>query len=188
MASGKWFNFFYIGAVTRLNAVKSPQVFRVKSVGYDYNFIRLDVEKTWFSDNRKIFLFQFGTQNEFDEIILDNYAEIEDFERVYDVKFIYHKKIIEKIRPLDNKTETDDFVNDIAQMKDEMFYNELARQAFHGKDIIDPVYILRQYNDSHLIFWGSESFKKGGKVRFPFECFLTLRDVPLSDKFSFLTT
>src|SRR5690606_23719209 len=125
-----------IGAVGKVKAIPLPKIFETKSIGYKYNFIQQEVKETWLNDGNRIFYLQCGNQEKFNQAILDNYHEIENFERVYNIEFIYHPRLIEK----NTSKQENDFLHDTGKMHPDSFYNELAKQVFGGKEIIDPVY------------------------------------------------
>ncbi|SKB56122.1 hypothetical protein SAMN05660226_01990 [Parapedobacter luteus] len=175
---------------SRIKSVKLPKVLEVKNIGHNYNFIQMDVKKTWLCDKNRIFLFKLGDQERFEEVVIANYHQIEDFEKVYGVKFITHKKIVQIANLSKAEHQRDAFIDRTSIMEERLYYEELARQSFSGKDIIDPVYILRQYDDFRIIFWGAESFRKEGKIVFPFECLLPLNNIIMNkdSKFCFIST
>ena len=62
-------------------------------------------------------------------------------------------------------------------MNEQKFYDELEYQIFNYH-AIDPAYIVRRYNENHLIAWGYDSFRKGKSgLKFPFESLLPLNNI-----------
>ncbi|MFD1167169.1 hypothetical protein ACFQ2C_16320 [Sphingobacterium daejeonense] len=50
------------------------------------------------------------------------------------------------------------------------------------KKSTDPVYIIRKYNDTSLIAWGYDAFKKGIRgLRFPFESLLPINNIVIGE-------
>ena len=74
-----------------------------------------------------------------------------------------------------------DFIQEITRMDEKKFYDELEWQIFTYQ-AIDPVYIVRKYNETSLIAWGYDAFKKGKRgLRFPFESLLPLDNIVVGE-------
>lgn len=147
---------------------------------HNYEIILIKVADSWITE-RRVFFFQLGKRKKHEAFIEKNYDEITHLANEHGLTFIFHKHLAENIHQQDN-TEVDyDFLNEVANMDEQKFYDELEYQIFNYC-AIDPVYIVRRYNEKYLIAWGYETFRKGKRgLRFPFESLLPLDNITIGE-------
>jgi len=114
-------------------------------------------------------------------LIQKNYEEIKYISDQNGLSFIFHKYLMDNVFQMDSTLLDYGFIKEIASMDEKKFYDELEWQIFTYQ-AIDPVYIVRKYNDTSLIAWGYDTFKKGKRgLKFPYEALLPLDEITLGE-------
>lgn len=114
-------------------------------------------------------------------MIQKNYEEIKYISDQNGLSFIFHKYLMDNVFQMDSTLLDYGFIKEIASMDEKKFYDELEWQIFTYQ-AIDPVYIVRKYNDTSLIAWGYDTFKKGKRgLKFPYEALLPLDEITLGE-------
>lgn len=131
--------------------------------------------------DHRVFYFQLGKRPRYEALIQKNYEVIKRISGQNGLSLIFHKHLIDSADQLDSTLLDYDFLKEISNIDEIKFYDELEWQIFTYQ-VIDPVYIIRKYNDTSLIAWGYDAFKKGKRgLRFPFESFLPLDEITLGE-------
>lgn len=147
---------------------------------YNYQFIPIKTNTPWLTD-RRVFYFQLGKRPRHEALIQKNYEEINLISSQNGLSFIFHKHLIDNVCQMDSNLLDYDFIKEIARIDEKNFYDELEWQIFTYQ-AIDPVYIVRKYNETSLIAWGYDAFKKGKRgLRFPFESLLPLDNIVVGE-------
>ncbi|MDM1050389.1 hypothetical protein [Sphingobacterium hotanense] len=147
---------------------------------FNYHIIPIKTKTPWLLDHR-VFYFQLGKRHRHQTLIQNNYEEIKRISSQNRLSFIFHKYLIDSIHQMNNTHLDYDFIKEIACIDAQNFYDELEWQIFTYQ-VIDPVYIVRKYNETSLIAWGYDSFKKGKRgLRFPFESLLSIDNIVIGE-------
>lgn len=146
----------------------------------NYHIITIKAKDLWITENSILF-FQLGKRKKHEALIEKNYDEITRLANEHGLTFIFHKHLAENIHQQDNTGVDYDFLNEVANMHEQKFYDELEYQIFNYR-AIDPAYIVRRYNEKYLIAWGYDAFRKGKRsLRFPFESLLPLDNIIIGE-------
>jgi len=145
-----------------------------------YHIIPIKTKTPWFLDHR-VFYFQLGKRPRHEALIQKNYEEINLISSQNGLSFMFHKHLINNVCQMDSNLLDYDFIKEIASMDEKKFYDELEWQIFTYQ-AIDPVYIVRKYNETSLIAWGYDAFKKGKRgLGFPFESLLPIDNIVIGE-------
>src|SRR5690606_39193795 len=144
----------------------------------NYHIIPTKTKTPWLMDHR-VFYFQLGKRPQFEAFVKKNYEEINRIANQNGLSFIFHKHFSENTI---NYSQIDhEFLKEISRIGEKKFYDELEWQIFTYQ-AIDPVYIVRKYNDTSLIAWGYDAFKNGKRgFRFPFESLLPINNIEVGE-------
>lgn len=146
----------------------------------NYHIIPIKTKTPWLLDHRVLY-FQLGKRPRYEVLIQKNHEEIKRISDQNGLSFIFHKYLMDNVCQMDSTLLDYGFIKEIASMDEKKFYDELEWQIFTYQ-AIDPVYIIRKYNDTSLIAWGFDTFKKGKKgLRFPYESLLPLDEITLGE-------
>lgn len=141
-----------------------------------YHIIPLKTEAPWFTQER-IFYFQLGKRHKHELLIEQHYQKIIQRCSVHGLTFVFHKYLVENIHQLNKEVKDYLFLNEISGVPEQQYYDELAWQGF-SHQVVDPVYIIRRYDEKFLIAWGYHAFRKSKRAtHFPFEALLPLSDI-----------
>lgn len=144
----------------------------------NYHIIPIKTKTPWLLDHR-VFYFQLGKRPKYEAFIKKNYEEINRIANQNGLSFILHRHFIED--NIDHSEIDHEFLKEISRIDEKKFYDELEWQIFTYQ-VIDPVYIIRKYNDTTLIAWGYDSFKIGKRgLRFPFESLLSINNIEVGE-------
>ncbi|UXD70015.1 hypothetical protein MUK51_01740 [Sphingobacterium faecium] len=144
----------------------------------NYHFIPIKTKTPWLLDHR-VFYFQLGKRPKYEAFIQKNYEEINRIANQNKLSFIFHRHFTEN--DIDHSQIDHEFLKEISRVDEKKFYDELEWQIFTYQ-VIDPVYIIRKYNDTSLIAWGYDAFKKGIRgLRFPFESLLPINNIVIGE-------
>lgn len=145
---------------------------------FNYHIIPTKTKTPWLMDHR-VFYFQLGKRPKYEAFVKKNYEEINRIANQNGLSFIFHRHFTEN--NIDHSQIDHEFFKEISKIDEKKFYDELEWQIFTYQ-AIDPVYIVRKYNDTSLIAWGYDAFKKGKRgLKFPYEALLPLDEITLGE-------
>lgn len=129
--------------------------------------------------DHRIFYFQLGKRPRYEAFVKKNYEEINRIANQNELSFIFHRHFTQN--NIDHYQIDHEFLKEISKIDEKKFYDELEWQIFTYQ-VIDPVYIVRKYNDTSLIAWGYDAFKKGiTGLRFPYESLLPINNIVIGE-------
>lgn len=111
----------------------------------NYHIIPIKIQiPSWLTEDR-VFFFQLEKRPRYEALVEKNYKEIVHLANENGLQFIFHKYLAENINLMDNTIPDYDFLNEIANMDEQKFYDVLDWQIF-SYQAIDPIYLVRRYN------------------------------------------
>src|SRR5690606_16154244 len=113
----------------------------------------------------------------YEGFIKKNYAKINEVANLHGLSFIFHEALMDRKANLDDTLPDYKFLKKISAMSPQKYYDALEWQIF-SYQAIDPVYVVRKYNNKMLVAWGHDAFlREPNSLQFPYECFLPLDNI-----------